>query len=180
MCVPIAALGLTTAMQTVMAATALASTAVAVRSAQMQGQVAAQTARNNQIMAQYAAQDAIKRGDEAAAKAERQSRQVAGAQRAGMASKGLDLTEGTAAELQAQTDFFGSVDATTAKNNAAREAWTLRNQGAQAAAQGAAAQQQANLQATGALLNGASRVAGSWYTPTSQGFMGPPSNLAGP
>lgn len=163
MCVAIAALGLT-AMQTAVVGTALAASAVSAASAVQQGKTAAAVGRNNQIMAEYAAQDAVKRGDEAAMRQQQRARQIMGAQRAGMAAKGLDLGEGTAAELQDQVDFFGAVDAQTARSNARRDAWAARASGNQAAAQGRFDQYNSNLQAFGSVLNGASQVAGQWYS----------------
>lgn len=163
MCVAIAALGLT-AMQTAVVGSALAASAISAASAVQQGRAAAQVARNNQVMAGYAAQDAIKRGDAEAMKAQQRARQIVGAQRAGMAAKGLDLGEGTAAELQDQTDFFGQVDAATTRDNARRAAWTARQTGNAAAAQGQFQQANSNLQAFGSVLGGASQVAGQWYS----------------
>lgn len=130
--------------------------------AYQQGQTAKKVARNNQIMAEYAAQDAERRGEEAAIEAQRRGAQIKGAQRARMAAAGLDLNVGTSSELQSQTDFFSQVDATTARNNARRAAWNARATGNAAMAQGNAEAYQSNLQAFGTLLGGASQVAGKW------------------
>lgn len=128
-----------------------------------QGKVAAAVGRNNQMMAEYAAKDAERRGEEQATQIAQRARQVFGAQRASMAAKGLDLGEGTAAELQDQTDFFGQTDAVTARNNGRREAWTDRQQGAMARYQGDAARANANLGAFSTLLGTGGKVAGKWY-----------------
>lgn len=146
-----------------LAASAIGGTMQAVGLYQ-QGQVAKQVGRNNQIMAEYAAQDAIRRGDEQANKIQQQARALKGSQRASMAAKGLDLGVGTAAELQDQTDFFGAVDASTARFNAQRDAWSSRAGGANARAQGDAAARQGNLQAFGTLLTTGGQVASKWYT----------------
>lgn len=83
----------------------------------------AQVAQNNAQVAEWQAQDAQRRGEEEAQAVRRQGDQIRGSQRATMAARGLDLAEGTSAELIAQTDFFSLADQTTARNNAAREAW---------------------------------------------------------
>ena len=127
-----------------------------------QGQIAKQTGRNNQIMAEYAAQDAIKRGEENAILVQQKARGLKGAQRANMAAKGLDLAGGTPGELLDQTDFFGAVDATTARQNAQREAWSARAGGANAAAQGDAASRAATQSAFATLIGTAGQVSSKW------------------
>lgn len=127
-----------------------------------QGQVAAQVGRNNQIMAEYAAQDALKRGEDEAMRARRAGDQIKGAQRASMAARGLDLGVGTAQELQDQTDFFSLSDQTTARDNAKRDAWSARVQGANARAQGDAARRQGNLASFSTLLGTAGQVSSKW------------------
>lgn len=147
----------------VMIGASIASAAVSARSASIQGQVANATAKNNQIMAEYAAKDATKRGEEQAMEVARRGRQLLGSQRAGMAAKGLDLGEGTAAELQDQTSFFADSDVRTVRENAKRDAWSMRQQGQAFRAQGDAALAQGQLAQWGSILNGASSVASKWY-----------------
>ncbi len=158
MCTPIAAAALP-----LMMGTSAAGTALSAYGQIQQGKAAAAVGRNNQIMAEYAAKDAEAKGDQAAMRAQQQGRQMVGAQRASMSSRGLDLGDGTAAELQDQADFFASTDAETARNNGRRSAWSARTQGAMARYQGDVAQQQANLQAFSTVLNSASSVASKWY-----------------
>ena len=128
----------------------------------------AQVAANNATMAEYAAQDASRRGEEEVAAIRRNADMLKGSQRASMAARGLDLAEGTAAELQDQSDFFALTDINTARNNARREAWSIRNQGAnytsEANMQRATARSINPLMSAGAtLLTGAGHVAGRWY-----------------
>lgn len=127
-----------------------------------QGQAAEKIARNNQIMGEYAAQDALARGEEDAMAVRRKGEQLKGAQRSRMAASGIDLGVGTAAEIQDQTDFFAQQDVATARTNAKRDAWAFRAQGANAAAQGRFAAQQGQLQAFSTLLSGAGQVASMW------------------
>lgn len=188
MCLPIAAAGAASAMSagTAAAATAgtlstmgtLASVAGLAMSAYGMYQqskaskdmanYSAQVAENNAKTTELQAQDALKRGDEDAAAIRRNADMLKGSQRASMAAKGLDLAEGTAAELQDQTDFFALNDQATARHNAAKEAWAIRVQGNnyrnEATAQRATAKSiRPGLAATTSLLTGAGQVASRWY-----------------
>ena len=89
-----------------------------------------------------------------------------------MAAKGLDLSEGTAQQIQDTTDFFSETDQNTARYNAAKDAWAARQSGAMARWQGRAQEQSSNLQAFSTVLGGASSVASKWYTPSSTGYAG--------
>lgn len=148
---------------TILLVASLASGALAAKSSYDQGQVAKQVGRNNQIMAELAAQDALKRGDEDAIKLRQHGAAIKGAQRAAMAAKGLDLGVGTQAEILDQTDFFSETDQITARSNAQRSAWSMRAGGANTRAQGDAAAQQGNLAAFSTALGTASQVSGRWY-----------------
>ena len=129
-----------------------------------QGKTQQEIANNNAKMAEYAAQDAQKRGEEEAAAAQRRAAALKSSQRVALAANGLDLGYGTAADLQDQVDFFGQADAATARTNASLDAWRLRAGGANDAAQGAAARAAGDAQAAGTMLSAASTVAGKWAT----------------
>lgn len=90
----------------------------------MQSQVNA----NNAQIAQWQAEDALLRGKRAASASRMKSNQLKGTQRARLAANGVDLGQGSALEILADTDFFGDMDADTIENNTAKEAWALRNQ----------------------------------------------------
>lgn len=128
-----------------------------------QGQVAKQVGRNNQVMAEYAAQDAQRRAGEDALKVQQKASALKGSQRASMAAKGLDLGVGTQADILDQTDFFGATDVATTRSNGNRDAWSARQQGANARAQGDASARQANIGAFSTVLSTAGNVAGKWY-----------------
>lgn len=144
--------------------TTAAAAGISAKASYDQGQVAQQVGRNNATMAEYAAQDAQRRGEEEAAAIQRKGASLKSAQRVSLAAKGLDLGYGTAADLQDQTDFFTQSDMATTRTNAAREAWNMRARGQQTAFEGNAAARNANLAATGSLLGGAGQVADKWYT----------------
>lgn len=128
-----------------------------------QGKTAQEVGRNNQIMANYAAEDAMKRGEQEALAIRRKGAALGSAQRVSLAAKGLDLGVGTASDLQAQTDFFTESDIATARTNARRDAWSMRYRGQLANAQGRAEMYNARLGATGTLLGTAGQVGGQWY-----------------
>lgn len=85
-------------------------------------------ANNNAKIAEYQAQDAQRRGEEEAMKVRRQAQGLKSQQRAMIGGRGVDVSYGTAFDLQEQTDFFGDADAATVRLNAAKDAWTLRRQ----------------------------------------------------
>ena len=128
-------------------------------------------------MAEYAAQDAQRRGEEEATAVQRKGAALKSAQRVGLAAKGLDLGYGTAADLQDQTDFFTQSDVATTRTNAAREAWNSRARGQAMLSQGRADSLNSMYQAAGSLLGGAGQVADKWYSyrGSSPGSSGLPS-----
>lgn len=155
-----------TASQAIALGATVGSGVMAAGSAYQQGQVAKQVAANNATMAEYAAQDAQRRGEEQVQAVQRKASQIKGAQRATMAARGLDLGVGTAADIVDQTDFFAEQDVATTRYNAAREAWSARAQGQDMLTQGKWAARNANAQALGSLLGTAGSVAGKWNSYT--------------
>lgn len=157
-----AAAGGLTGMQTLSLLGQVGSGVMSFVSAQNQASAMEQVARNNQKMAEYQAQDAQRRGEEEAQAAQRRARGLLGTQRSMMAARGLDLTSGTPAELQMQTEMFGEQDVATSRLNAAREAWAVR---ADAANQSANARIQARamrMSGAGSLLGAGAAVADKW------------------
>jgi len=130
----------------------------------------AQVQRNNAIIAGWQADDALARGNQNALRVQMQARGVKGKQRASMAANGVDTTTGSALDVLTDTDYFAQQDVSTVKDNAAREAWALRNQAAGANADSEllasrAAAENPGLAAGASLLSSAGQVAGRWYTP---------------
>lgn len=143
-------------------AATVVSAAISAGSAYQQGQTAKKMANYNATMAEYAAVDAQRRGEQEVQAVQRRAAAIKGSQRSLMASRGLDLGEGTPAEIVDQTDFFGEQDINTARDNAKREAWSLRARRGQELFAGDAAARQGNLQAAGTLIGSAGSVAGKW------------------
>lgn len=134
----------------------------------------AQVANNNAIVAEYQAQDARARGDEEASAARRRGDQIKGQQRVAFAGAGVDISSGTAQELQDQTDFFSLADQNTARNNAAKDVWAKRAQVQNFQSEGAMQRATANSISPGgaaftSLLSRAGQVAGKWYPPGAEG-----------
>ena len=144
-----------------MAVASLAGTAISTLGAYNQAQTSRQIASNNAKTAEYAAQESVRLGEKQAIEVQRKGAAVKSAQRVGLAAKGLDLSYGTAADLQDQTDFFTQSDVATTRTNAAKDAWSKRAQGANY--QGEANSQNPLMMAGGSLISGASAVASRWY-----------------
>lgn len=124
--------------------------------------------RNNAQVAEWQAQDALQRG----AKAEQAQRlkvaQLKSSQRAGFAARGVALDEGSPLAILQDTDYFGELDALTIRDNAAREAWGHRTQGANYTSDASMLSGRAGAENPGGaafntLLTGAGAVADSWY-----------------
>jgi len=145
-----------------MTAANIAGVGLSALSAYNQASVAKDVARNNATMAEYAAKDATTRGEKDAMETRRRAEALKSSQRAGLANHGLDIGYGTAGDIQDNTDFFGIADAQTVRDNAAREAWSRRAQGANYSAEANASKPW--LAAGGTLLSGAGQVASKWYT----------------
>lgn len=145
-----------------MTAATMAAGALSAYGTYQQGQTAKAVAQNNQVMAEYAAQDAQRRGEKEVHELRMRAAQLKGTQRATMASRGLDLSEGTPADILDQTDFFAQIDQDTARHNARKDAWRYRAEGTAQRAQGDAAARQANIGAFSTLLTTAGSVASKW------------------
>lgn len=98
-------------------------------------------ARNANI-AQNAANDAVDRGDEELKAHFMKVGQLRGQQRAALASNGVDVDFGSAADLQLDTSLLAQADAVTISENAQREADSYRVSASNYRAQAAAAKSQ--------------------------------------
>jgi hypothetical protein len=131
--------------------------------------IQSQIAGNNATIAGWQAQDALARGEREASRVRMRGNQMKGRQRAALAASGVDLGTGSALEILTDTDFFTDVDASTIKDNAAREAWAIRNQAAnfnyESELLGLRSDRENPWMAAGtSLLTSAGKVAGSWYS----------------
>ena len=125
-------------------------------------------ASNNQAVANYQADDAIHRGDQAVLDHNRKTSQLKGAQRASLAARGLDLQFGSALDILTETDYLGAQDAATIKHNAEREAWAIRQQVANFGAEANLLKSRADAEnpfmaGVTSLIGSSGQVAGQWY-----------------
>lgn len=127
------------------------------------GKFNAQVARNNKIISDRRAEDALARGVEAEATQRRKTEAVKGAQKVAFGAGGIQLGTGTAADVLAGTATIGELDALTIRNNARREAYGFRLQGEQELAAGELAEFEGRSRAGATLLTTAGSVAGKWY-----------------
>lgn len=118
-------------------------------------------AKQNAAFSEYQAADAERRGQLELQKVQRNAAQVKGAQRADMAARGLDLTDGSPLDVLTDTDYYAALDANTTKENTAREVYGFRVQGANYAAQARAINPW--LSAGASALASAGAVASKWY-----------------
>lgn len=122
----------------------------------------------NARIAELAAQQELSRGQWQAAQVSGAAGQLKSRQRAALAANGLDLGVGSAAELQASTDFMKEADVQQTLSNALRSAWGYRLAGTNYAnratmASGAAGAINPGMSAAGTLLTNAGQVSNGWY-----------------
>jgi len=78
--------------------------------------------------ARQMADDVIAQGEREAEFATMDLRRLRGAQTTAIAAQGIDTTQGSAAQIAAQTQKFGEEDINQIRMNATREAWGIRTQ----------------------------------------------------
>lgn len=135
----------------------------------------AEVAKNNQVLADQAAQTALQQGAVAQQQKAYQEDVLVGQEKAGLAANGVDVGSGTAVDILSDTKAAGELDQLTIANNAARESVGFQNQGINYGAQAqqdqaasAAALAGGDLAATAKLATGAGQVASTWYQYTQQ------------
>lgn len=84
----------------------------------------------NAQVAELQSLDAVERGAEEESRFRTTVRGMIGTQRAGQAAGNIDVSFGSAVDVQADAAFLGELDALTIRTNAAREAWGYKVQGA--------------------------------------------------
>ena len=125
-------------------------------------------AQQNQRLASWQAQDARARGAIEEARYAREAGQLMGSQRAALAASGVDISSGSAADIQADTTRLADLDLAAIRANTEREAfgYQVEARDAQAASRLSRYGAQSirpGLVAAGTLLGGSAQVADSWY-----------------
>lgn len=137
-----------------------------------QGQAAFQSAvaRNNAILAERAAQDALTRGSIQEQLAAGGTARLKGRQRVALAANGVLVDEGSALDITSDTAAKGKFDQLTIRSNAEREALGFRTQGLNfqndaslSLLRGESAQAAATTGAFTTALTSTGAVARDWY-----------------
>jgi hypothetical protein len=128
----------------------------------------AQIAEINARIAELGAQSTLIQGQRQVGQISQRAGAVKSAQRASMAANGVDLGEGSAAEVLASTDILKEQDMQTAHSNALSAAWGYRTQGMNSTNEAATKRATSGainpgMQAASTLLGSAGSVAQSWY-----------------
>lgn len=133
-------------------------------------QYQALVADTNANLAEKAAQSTLLQGQQEANRIQLKTAQLEGAQHATMAANGIDLGEGSAARILADTEILGKIDSDTTIANSVRTAYGYRQQ--ETNYQNDAIMKRAGADgispfgaATSTLLTGAAGVARNWYRP---------------
>jgi hypothetical protein len=137
-----------------------ASTAVAAYSQYQAGQSEAKVADANARLADRNASDVRQLGAAQAGQLREKGAQVEGEQKVALASSGVDVSSGSAANLFATTASTAEVDALTARNNAAKRAWGFDVEAATDRARASLARRKSFLGPLGSILGSAGQIAG--------------------
>jgi len=141
-------------------------------------------ARNNAQLAEWQAQDAITRSITTRQNIEIKGAKLAGTQRAIFGARNVAADEGSALNILADTAYGTARDANIATDNAAKEAWALRNQALNYTSnagflESRAAAQSPFLDAAGTALTTGGKVASSWYAMRTKSSVGTSGSVWG-
>lgn len=123
----------------------------------------AAVAQNNAKVADNQANTELQIGNIEEEQQRRKVRQMLGAQRVALAANNVELSSGSALDLQTETAGFGEEDALTIRANAARRAWGYQVDAGNSRAAAEGAKARGNNQATATYLGTATKLAGQGY-----------------
>lgn len=134
----------------------------------------AAVSRNNSMISEWNAQDAARRGENDLIAQRQKTAALMGTQRATLAGRGIDLSEGTSLNILSDTAYLGEQDALTVKDNTAKNVWAAKVQANNDTANAGLLKMRADsenpmLSGATSLLTGASKVDPKWL-PKSWGF----------
>lgn len=115
--------------------------------------------KDNQQMAYEASADAVRRGNIESGQTKIAGGKLVGEQKVAYANSGVDATVGTPASVIADTRAISDIDAKTAQNNAAREAWGFRKHGVKYGQQASLEAVRGSNKNTASILGGVGGVA---------------------
>lgn len=137
---------------------AIASLIVGAGTGYVQSQNQKAIGKQQEQTAQIQADDATKRGKIEADAIRRRTLAQLGQQRSALAASGVEIDEGSASDLLADTALIGELDALTTEANAEREAFGFRRQGDIARFRGDTASSNTLISAGGSLLSGGAKA----------------------
>jgi len=117
----------------------------------------------NAKLANMQAEDSLRRGEEQAYQIRKQSKSLIGSQRASYAAQGIDVSSGSALDVQGDTAALAELDALTIKNNAFKEAMGYKIQASQLKSNAKAVKSFGQMQSNLSLLGGGIGAVGSYY-----------------
>lgn len=126
------------------------------------GKANQELANHNARIAEIQADDALARGREAEGIHRKRTKAIIGSQRARFGAQGVEINDGSALDVQADTAYLGELDALTIRNNAAREAWGYKVQAEDNRARGRISRMEGTYAAAGTLLT----MGGKAFAPT--------------
>jgi len=128
--------------------------------------------RNNNIMAERAAQDAEQRGRREEALKRMQISQEVGSAKSALAGSGFDVNTGSALTKQSDIAAMGEVEALTIRDNAQREAYGVRTGNAAQRAESQGRVYGLKNKASSSLISAATSVGKSAYSHGKSGTFG--------
>lgn len=170
---------------TIMAAVAVVSAAFTADQQIKQGKYQKSVAEYNAAVAENEAEETRNAGVEQENIHRRKVAELMSKQRAQLGAANIDLSTGSALDLQEQTQAMGEADALRIRSNFEQRAQALETGADLTQSQGEFAEQAGRGAATGTLLQGASTVLGTgvadkWFTPESAALAGTPTNVNQP
>jgi len=167
---------------TIMAAVAVVSAAFTANQQVKQGKFQKATADYNARVAENEAEETRNAGVERENIQRRKTAELLSKQRAQLGAGNIDLTSGSALQLQEETVALGEADALRIRSNFANQASSLDTGAALTTSQGEFAESAGKSAATGTLLQATSTVLGTgvadkWFTPSSAAVTNQASSL---
>jgi hypothetical protein len=147
--------------------------------AKQQGEYQNDVAKYNARQMENQATRTRNKGVEEENKVRERTAQLQSKQRAQLATAGVDINLGSAADIQDDTVTMGEADALRVRSNFTDQAQQMDDQALITRNEGKFAKKAGRNAFYTSLLSAGGQVAGKWYTPTSQGGFGntpPPSN----
>ena len=130
-------MGVTAALLSAQAIMTVGSAVTNLGAIKTEGELTRSQLSTNQAFAELNAEDAIARGKKDADNYRKAVRKLMGAQRAQTAGQGVDVSTGSARDIQLDTARLGEQDALTIENNAFREAFGYKVEALDLMSQGA-------------------------------------------